>query len=227
MVSKEQKQWLYNTFNATSTGDGQGSIETYENWLERQLLSRIDRLKELEEDDKEFLLEHVFEKMDVIAHFECLNPPTKYVHTAKRKLLTDEHGELVLKDGKPQLKTSTHYLTANLFYSGNVHWSMMRTITNMAKDYILPMLHTIPKMEKCRIELTYHHPNAQYDLDNKLYFWCKILLDLFTPPTEKELKKAEKYKYHLKTIDVLEDDSVKFIDGIIFKHKKEVHTNLK
>ena len=75
MVSKEKKEWLYNAFNGTSTDDGQGDIETYENWLERQLLSRIEKLKEYEDDDKNFLLEHVFEKMDVIAHFECINPP--------------------------------------------------------------------------------------------------------------------------------------------------------
>lgn len=45
---KYDKQYLYNAYNATSTGDENGELETYENWLERQLLSRIKRLDEME-----------------------------------------------------------------------------------------------------------------------------------------------------------------------------------
>jgi hypothetical protein len=33
---------LINMYNGTSTDDGTGEIETYENWLERQLLDRIN-----------------------------------------------------------------------------------------------------------------------------------------------------------------------------------------
>lgn len=43
----KDKNYLYNMFNATATDDGNGDIETYENWLERQLLSRIERLEQL------------------------------------------------------------------------------------------------------------------------------------------------------------------------------------
>lgn len=34
-------------YNATSTEDENGDLETYENWLERQLISRIERLEQL------------------------------------------------------------------------------------------------------------------------------------------------------------------------------------
>ena len=42
--------WLHEMYNATSTDDGTGrdEIETYENWLERQLLSRIKKLETIE-----------------------------------------------------------------------------------------------------------------------------------------------------------------------------------
>ena len=42
------KKYLYNMYNGTSTDDGKGDLETYENWLERQLLSRIKKLDEIE-----------------------------------------------------------------------------------------------------------------------------------------------------------------------------------
>ena len=44
----KNKQDLYEAYNATSTDDGNGDIETYKNWLERQLLSRVKRLKQFD-----------------------------------------------------------------------------------------------------------------------------------------------------------------------------------
>ena len=35
---------LINMYNGTSTDNGMGELETYEQWLERQLLSRIERI---------------------------------------------------------------------------------------------------------------------------------------------------------------------------------------
>ena len=35
---------LINMYNGTSTDNGMGELETYEEWLERQLLSRIERI---------------------------------------------------------------------------------------------------------------------------------------------------------------------------------------
>lgn len=36
-------EYLHEMYNGTSTDDGNGEIETYEAWLERQLLSRINK----------------------------------------------------------------------------------------------------------------------------------------------------------------------------------------
>ena len=48
-MEKDKKQMLHNMYNATSTDDGKGNgeLETYENWLERQLLSRIEKIEQL------------------------------------------------------------------------------------------------------------------------------------------------------------------------------------
>jgi hypothetical protein len=44
----KDRNYLINAYNATSTDDGKGELETYEAWLERQLLNRIERIEELE-----------------------------------------------------------------------------------------------------------------------------------------------------------------------------------
>ena len=44
----KDRNYLVNFYNATSTDDRHGELETYEAWLERQLLSRIKRLEEIE-----------------------------------------------------------------------------------------------------------------------------------------------------------------------------------
>jgi rubrerythrin len=43
----KDRNYLHNMYNATST-EVNGELETYEYWLERQLLSRIDKVEELE-----------------------------------------------------------------------------------------------------------------------------------------------------------------------------------
>ena len=65
----KNKEYLHNMFNGTCTDDGNGDIETYENWLERQLLARIDRLEQLD-------LHHVGKSLKVdIQHFDLRDCP--------------------------------------------------------------------------------------------------------------------------------------------------------
>lgn len=49
---RKDRAYLHEMYNATSVSDDNGGIETYENWLERQLLSRIGVLEEIEAEDK-------------------------------------------------------------------------------------------------------------------------------------------------------------------------------
>jgi len=44
---KYDKNYLYNAYNGTSTSDTTGDLETYENSLERQLISRLEKINEL------------------------------------------------------------------------------------------------------------------------------------------------------------------------------------
>jgi hypothetical protein len=46
---EKDRNYLINFYNATSTDDGNGDIETYEAWLERQLISRIEKIEEMEQ----------------------------------------------------------------------------------------------------------------------------------------------------------------------------------
>ncbi len=52
------KQYLHNFYNATSTSDQKDTLETYESWLERQLISRLKKIDELE-SKMAFALENV------------------------------------------------------------------------------------------------------------------------------------------------------------------------
>lgn len=47
----KDRNYLTQMYNATSTDDGKGEIETYINWLERQLLSRIEKIEMIENDN--------------------------------------------------------------------------------------------------------------------------------------------------------------------------------
>jgi hypothetical protein len=48
----DYKNYLINMYNATSTDDGNGEIETYEAWLEKQLIIRIEKIETLEREQK-------------------------------------------------------------------------------------------------------------------------------------------------------------------------------
>jgi hypothetical protein len=78
---KYDKEYLYEKYNATATDDGNGGLETYDNWLERQLISRMEKIDVLESTiikdkqrgvviigsglDKSALLEH-YERIAVL-----------------------------------------------------------------------------------------------------------------------------------------------------------------
>ena len=152
--------------------------------------------------------------MDKLAHFEIMDPPTKYVIQRKRPK-QDKDGNLITQN--------TYYLTNNLFYGGTVHWAIQRKCINYAKDYIIHFLKTIPKMQKCRLEVIYHHTKDGFDLDNKVGFWVKMILDIMKTPSSKEILKAQKYKNKIKTIEVIPDDDAKYVDEITMKYKRGQH----
>ena len=44
-MTPQEIEYLHSAYNATSTDDGKGEIETYQYWLERQLTSRMKAIK--------------------------------------------------------------------------------------------------------------------------------------------------------------------------------------
>ena len=143
--------------------------------------------------------------MNKIAHFEILDPPTKYIYQQKRK------------------PNETLYLTNNLFYGGAVHWVKQRAGINFAKDFLILYLRNIPKLLKMRLELIYYAPSPRFDLDNKAGFWVKMLLDLLREPSEKELYNAHIKNKTIKTVNVIPDDNCKYVDDIRIKYKRGPH----
>jgi hypothetical protein len=100
-------------------------------------------------------------------------------------------------------KKSTYYLTANLFYS-TVHYQVRKQVVDKAKQFLRPYLEDCPKLGKnLSISIGYQHDKKNYfDLDNKAFFWQKVLLDL--------LKRMEK----------IEDDNVKIIQQIHYFYQE-------
>lgn len=149
--------------------------------------------------------------MEQLFHIIIPNPPTK--HTKKNvKIKLDAVGKVV-----PE---TTYYFTANLFYSTDIHWATLQKIVGIAKSWVYKYLQEVPKLEKARIKITYHYPTDGFDLDNKAYFWTKIILDILKTPTSKQILRAEKFDNKIITVEAIPDDTVRYIDGIKLRYKK-------
>lgn len=53
---KKDRDYLIEMYNATCTDDGRGGIETYNDWLEKQLISRIESLEKVDEGIRKTVL---------------------------------------------------------------------------------------------------------------------------------------------------------------------------
>ena len=120
---------------------------------------------------------------------------------------------------KYKVGNKTYYFTTNLYY-GQVHWSVRYKAVNFAKDFMLLYIDKMPELSNLKIKLTYSRTTDNFDLDNKLGFWVKVFLDLLKKPSKKELANN---KYAIKSINVVHDDSCKYIDEIRFKYEKGKH----
>ena len=92
-----------------------------------------------------------------------------------RKVIPEPIEKVVL--GKN--KKTTHYLTANLFYS-SVHFAVRKQVVDQAKQFLEPYLMDCPKLGK-RLSVSVGYQSLKknkFDLDNKAFFWQKIICDL-------------------------------------------------
>lgn len=152
--------------------------------------------------------------MDLIKEIIFVDPPTKWTLVYKKEKFTPK-GVLV-----------THqdfYLTANLFYADRTSFHITSKIINDCKRYLRDQIKYLPELEKLRIELEYRH-TKEIDIDNKAYFWCKLLLDILKIPSKKQIDNATKNKKEIITMNVIHDDTTKYVDDIHFKFVKGEHS---
>lgn len=100
-----------------------------------------------------------------------------------------------------------YYLTANIFYS-NIHYMIRQKIVKYCKEIIHytileKQIELNPIEGEISIEITFfEEKNPKWDLDNRGYFWMKIIGDYLT---------SQK---------IIEDDNVKKIRSIKLKYKE-------
>jgi hypothetical protein len=51
------------------------------------------------------------------------------------------------------------------------------------------------------------------DLDNRWFFFYKLILDILKTPTAKQILRAEKYKKPIITTNTVYDDNTKYVGG--------------
>lgn len=123
------------------------------------------------------------------------DPPYKFVKYNRRK---DEY--------------TTYYLSGNLFFNRNV-WTV-NSIVQECKRYLKPFFEDLPKLEKMQLEMIFERNTTQFDLDNKGYFWEKVFFDLLKTPTMKQINNSALKGRDIVTVNVLHDDTVRFVDKI-------------
>lgn len=192
---------------------------------EKQMKEKFKILKEIEfmlqndsvEDVQSFLATQIrsceeFEQYDFFKTILIPNPPTKYTDVKKN----------IIDPSTGRLKEIVYYLTANIFYAG-VHFAIRSKIVENVKYYLVEYMKDIPELQKMKIEIVYSKDKTQFDLDNKVFFWLKMFLDLVKIPTERQKKKAIQYRKAILSINSLKDDTVKYIDEINMKYEPGQH----
>lgn len=146
------------------------------------------------------------EEMPLIKEIIILEPPTYY--SIKKVKKSKAAGEDIF---------DKHYLTGNLFYIQNVSYHVISKITHEVKLWLKEKIGSLPELEKMRLEIEYHR-TSHIDLDNKIYFFKKLLLDILKSPTTRQLENVKKKRNEGKrvndiiSLNVIPDDSSKYFD---------------
>ncbi|MNY20559.1 hypothetical protein D3C86_1540450 [compost metagenome] len=71
----------------------------------------------------------------------------------------------------------------------------------------------MPEIEKMDVDFFYYKPE-HIDLDNKLFFWKKLIFDILKTPTPKQIKNAQERKKEIITTNTIPDDNTKVICNV-------------
>jgi hypothetical protein len=132
------------------------------------------------------------------------NPPTFYLD--KKKKAIDP------KTNQPRV--DKYYLTGNIFYGEQVHFSIRTKVVNYAKTVLRPYFDNanIPKLTNVKLSLFFLYSESRSDLDNLDSFWKKVILDLMKAVTPKIQERAKKYRTELIHLGIIKDDNSKYVN---------------
>lgn len=150
------------------------------------------------------------DNLKLIKEIVIPSPPTKWTNYYKKEKF-DKDGKLITHQD--------YYLTANLFYSDKSSFHVISKIIYGVKEYLLPFLKGLPKLEKMRTEMIFYSPK-DIDLDNRWFFFYKLILDILKTPTSRQILRAEKYKKPIITTSTIYDDNTKYVGGFKCEFEK-------
>lgn len=139
--------------------------------------------------------------MDLIKEIVIPNPPTKWTLVYKKPKF-DKDGKIIEKQD--------FYLTGNLFYSDRTSYHITSKIIHETKQFLYPFFKGLPELDKMELELIYYH-TKHIDLDNKSYFFRKLILDILKTPTARQIKNSIDRKKEIITTNTILDDDTKCI----------------
>jgi len=111
-----------------------------------------------------------------------------------------------------------YYLTGNFFFNKN-YW-IVNEVCTKCKRWLLPHFENLPKLERVKFDFVFRSDKVTFDLDNKGYFWEKLIFDILKTPSEKQLRNAHLKGKDIITANVLNDDNVKYITEINKRFEK-------
>jgi len=95
-----------------------------------------------------------------------------------------------------------YYLSAQIFYQ-SVHFAIRSKIVKRVKWWLHNYLRNTPTFTEIdTLTLIFRDKSTRWDLDNREYFWKKVILD------------------YLKEHNKIEDDSVKYVKGFCTRFEK-------
>lgn len=151
--------------------------------------------------------------MDLIKKITIPSPPTKYVDRKRTKIDP--------KTGK--LQENVYYLTGNLFLSTQNYFIVSKILRD-TKMYLLEYFKDLPELSKMRLEFVYQREDDRFDLDNKGYFWQKVITDILKSPSNRQVLNAAKKNRTIITTNTIKDDTVRYISGFSWDYKKGEHS---
>lgn len=142
-------------------------------------------------------------ELPLIKEIVILNPPSKWTLVHKKPKY-DKNRKLITHQD--------YYLTANLFYADRSSFHTTSKIIKDVKLFLLPYLRGVPELEKMKTEMVFYNPK-DVDLDNRWFFFYKLILDILKTPTKRQRERAIELKNPVITTNTIYDDNTKYVGG--------------